>query len=213
MTILRAQTRIPYFTNLPEDVVTNTFHFYSDDVTPYEDACSYLSGRIQTFYEVCYGGTYGAPWVSWDDVVVNWYNMSLPAPRPPFIVPIPIAGVTVADNVCPPEVSVVLSFQGVPLSGTPQARRRGRIYLGALGTSWVFHGDDETFPVPNPTGVGGMIGAVEANLLDTEDEGLQWVIYSPTDNTTVPVANGWVDNALDTQRRRGQAATARTTWP
>jgi len=42
--------------------------------------------------------------------------------------------------------------------------------------------------------------------------GWDWVVYSPTNGNTVNVDNGWVDNAFDTQRRRGLAVTARTNW-
>jgi hypothetical protein len=39
-----------------------------------------------------------------------------------------------------------------------------------------------------------------------------WVVYSPTDDAYHEVANGWVDNAWDTQRRRGYKPTSRTTF-
>jgi len=48
---------------------------------------------------------------------------------------------------------------------------------------------------------------------------VKWAVYSPTtdavdtiDNAFNDVLDGWVDNAFDTQRRRGPAATTRITW-
>jgi hypothetical protein len=37
-------------------------------------------------------------------------------------------------------------------------------------------------------------------------------VWSPSNGDAVPVTDGWVDNAWDTQRRRGIDRTARSTW-
>jgi hypothetical protein len=42
--------------------------------------------------------------------------------------------------------------------------------------------------------------------------GFAWVIYSPTNNEIYDVEAGWVDDAFDTIRSRGGAATTRTTF-
>lgn len=39
-----------------------------------------------------------------------------------------------------------------------------------------------------------------------------WVIWSEKLEQSFAVAGGWVDNAWDTQRRRGMPATTRTLW-
>lgn len=213
MPIIRSQVRLPYFTNQPEDVVTNTWHFYSDGVTPFEDAATYLAERLQDTYQAVYTGLGGANWVTWANCTVQSYDLSTPEPRVPEITSIPITGNTTSTNANAPETSIVLSYQAVPSAGIPQARRRGRIYWGALGPSAISNGSSSTFPKPDTSWVTTMIAAVEANILDTGDAGLTWVVWSPTSLQSADVDNGWVDNAIDTQRRRGNKATARTLWP
>jgi hypothetical protein len=39
-----------------------------------------------------------------------------------------------------------------------------------------------------------------------------WCVWSVADQIAVPVANGWIDNAFDVQRRRGVDYTSRTLW-
>lgn len=212
MPVLRLQVRLPYYTNIPEDVLTNTWHFFSDGVTPFADAVEYLSGRLDTFYSNTYAGSQGAPYINWDAAVVHGYNLADAPPRVPVIVPIPITTPNDTSSNVSPETAICLSFQGVPLSGTPQARRRGRIYLGALGEAVVTDGTTSTFPRPFQAWVDQVLGDVETLLLDTGDAGLEWVVWSPTDSASVPVNNGWIDNSLDTQRRRGFRPTARTTF-
>lgn len=65
--------------------------------------------------------------------------------------------------------------------------------------------------------------AVGTTLLaagDASSGAWTWCIYSPTTETQtaslassfIPIVGGWVDNAWDTQRRRGLEPTTRTTW-
>jgi hypothetical protein len=42
------------------------------------------------------------------------------------------------------------------------------------------------------------------------DSAVKWVVYSPKLDAFAEVDNLWVDNAFDTQRRRGERPTART---
>jgi hypothetical protein len=39
-----------------------------------------------------------------------------------------------------------------------------------------------------------------------------WVVWSEADQDAGSVFDGWIDNAFDTQRRRGVQASSRTTW-
>jgi hypothetical protein len=41
----------------------------------------------------------------------------------------------------------------------------------------------------------------------------KWAVYSTVNMTGVNVAAGWVENAFDTQRRRGRIATIRSVFP
>ena len=104
----------------------------------------------------------------------------------------------------PTECAAVLSFQATVESGENQKRRRNRVYLGPFA---VTANDD------------GMLlnGFVERLLFQgrlllnasQDSDSWRWVVYSPTDDNAEPVWSGWVDNAWDTQRRRGLRKTAR----
>lgn len=110
---------------------------------------------------------------------------------------------------CPPEVALVMSFQGAAASGTPQARRRGRVYFGPLDASFI-----DSSGRPNATLLNLLDGFGTALLAASGSAGgWEWGVYSTVDAITVAVINGWVDDEFDTQRRRGRLATIRQTFP
>lgn len=204
---LMAQVRIPRDSGTPEDVSVNTFHFSWDNIAQPLPAVAAgeILGRLSVFYLDVdqYLSAHNA-----NPVEVRVYNMSDPPPRAPILTA-PMVPLTFSTGVYPGEVAAVLSFQGVQISGAPQARRRGRIYLGPLSTDT---GDDASPDVrPNATFRAGLAAAGE-NLADSSTADLTWAVYSPTDDALVGITNGWVDNAFDTIRSRGARATTRTTW-
>jgi len=109
----------------------------------------------------------------------------------------------------PSEVALVLSFQGVRAAGFPQNRRRGRIYIGPCSASI----NSNARPSGAAIGQLATAGATFKSNIEAVTGGAHsWSIWSPTSGEGVHVDNGWVDNAWDTQRRRGVAVTSRTTF-
>nr|CRY97358.1 hypothetical protein [uncultured prokaryote] len=108
----------------------------------------------------------------------------------------------------PSEVAACLSFQGTRTPGSPQARRRGRVYIGPLLATTNTSGRPSSGLITN------MIGAAQQLYDDigTVTSAGSWAVWSPTDGLAVPITNGWVDNAFDTQRSRGLARTSRTLY-
>ena len=122
----------------------------------------------------------------------------------------------------PDEACVCLSYHGdlTDISEEdgatrPASRRRGRIYFGPLYAGAVSTGAGlPTRP----------LGALVSDLLDAADDLLaaseaaatwSWVCAHASGTagwSVVPVVGGWVDNAWDTQRRRGMSATTRQTF-
>jgi len=138
---------------------------------------------------------------------INWksYDMNDPEPRAPIL----SASSTInPDNTTtlPAEVAMVMSFQAVKVSGSPQARRRGRVYLPFIKTSQ--NGSDGR-PTSNIITVIANAGDVLVTASKTSTT-WKWGVYSPTDGVSRPVTDGWVDNEWDTQRRRGRVRTSRT---
>lgn len=212
MTTFRCQVVIPMFSNLPEDVITNTFHF--EDITPgitTAAVATAITPLLSDFYDFVYGGTFMANWTDPSLCVARWYNLSDPIPRPVTIVPMPIAGVQVASTL-PTEVAVVLSFQGIQQAGVPQARRRGRIYLGGLSHNIISSSAVDRFPQVIASFVTNVCNGADALRTAVVSSTRFWAILSTTSGDVVEVNNGWVDNSPDTQRRRSVDATSRTLW-
>jgi hypothetical protein len=82
------------------------------------------------------------------------------------------------------------------------------VFIGPLIPGVV---DTPTTTVPPQVGSTFRTVLAAAALTLAEAE-VGWSVYSPTTGLFVPITGGWVDNAVDIQRRRGGAATARQTW-
>lgn len=199
--------------NLPEDRVVNVFHF--DNATDYPAHADLVSGALDTIYTLGPEaitdltnpiGAYLSPWVQ-RGAEIRTYDLSAPEPRVPTVTPI-VLPAPITGSGLPEEVAVCLSFSSFnpPFS----ARRRGRVYIGPLCSAAMFSAESTHSAVPTSTLITdlGLIGAWLSNVV-----GLDWAIRStrPTENF-VQVGRGWVDNAFDTQRRRGPDATTRNPW-
>lgn len=217
MAIYRAQFTLPYYTNLPTDVVVNDWHFSWTIGNPVDSNYEDLRDDLIDFYNAVYsGGLAGdvmAPWCRPADASLKIYNINDPTPRAPrWEGPAALADNRVSSSGIPLETALCCSFQGDPLSGVNQARRRGRIFLGGLGAA-TDTGDTTHFPKPDPTLQVNINIAAEALAVATAAHQWLWVVYSRMNGTGAAVTNGWVDNAWDTQRRRGNEPTARAVWP
>jgi hypothetical protein len=201
-----AQHSIPYDTGIPEDVTVNTWSFdlastSEGNLEQVRDFLSAFYTQISSFYSRVINPQLAR---------VRIYARADPEPRTPLldeIVPMPTDQGT---GVVPEEVAICFSFQGVPASGSPQARRRGRVYLGPFNTSVIAAADAQ-----NRSRVAtGFATNVFTGYNEAWDElttaGNVHEVWSGASSTGFPVVNAWMDNAFDTQRRRGAAATART---
>ena len=103
--------------------------------------------------------------------------------------------------------------QGAPAvhSGVtrPRARRRGRIYIGPLqGAALTTDITTEGRPVA------ALITALKESSARLQASVISdWGVWSRRDAAVRSVVGGFIDNALDTKRRRGQAALTRSVWP
>jgi hypothetical protein len=213
MPTYRAQVVIPYFTNFPEDVITNTFHFVDFVPQPMEDLADDVTPLISDMYDAIYTATdSGANYVAWNLARVQWYDLSQPEPRSPYILPMPIATAPSATQI-PTEVACVMSFQAPPVSGIPQSRRRGRVYLGGLGSGWFSPSISTAYPRFSTGKSTVVANAMEAFHTAVNGTSARWAVWSPTDQAAYLVENGWVENSPDTQRRRSVESTIRVLWP
>lgn len=217
MTVHMVKVTLPYFTAIPEDVVVNTWHFDSVASDPGEGPYSALRDLLEDFYRTAYSDVNGlkfAPWLRPALNIVQIYRLSDPSPRAPrWEGSMPIGDLTSAGTAnAPPETAICLSYQADVVAGTPQARRRGRIFLGGFAEP-MFAGTTTSFPSIGSGARTQISDAAEALLLAALPAGWTWVVHSRTIAGDSPVTNGWVDDEPDTQRRRGRAPLSRTTWP
>lgn len=192
--------------NLPEDRVINVLHF--SDATTYGAHSALVANFVSNFYTAAYAGdsvgSYLSPWVQ-RPAELRLYDMSTLKPRVPTIVPLNLV-TPLPSGGLPEEAALCLSFHGA----TPPAvtaRRRGRIYIGPLVTSAVIPANGTTPTRPASNFLSTVTGAATA-LLDSD---IGWSVLSKFAGY-VPIVGGYIDNALDTQRRRGPVTTARTLW-
>jgi len=208
MTIMRAVVRQHHDSALPEDDMINVWHFNTDVAGPSTSTDhADVFNRLQTFYQAL--DTYQSRLLG-AQPTLTIYDLHDPEPR----VPVYEANMTgmaypSTGNPLPSECAICLSFHGVQVSGSPAARRRGRVYLGPWNDAAL-----------DPTGkiAGALLTAIDGAATALLASGTtEWAIYSRTDlpvvtdlDEGVTVVGGWIDNAWDTQRRRGEAPTSRT---
>jgi hypothetical protein len=105
----------------------------------------------------------------------------------------------------PAEVSMCLSFRAAPQPPVPPSRLRGRIYFPLLSTEalgLVSSGDAR----PSVTFQNTL---ADAGLRLATAVGHDWSVWSRANGIFNPVVDMYVDNAFDTQRRRGAVPSTR----
>lgn len=218
---IRAVVALQGTTGSPLDRYLNTFHFNSPD--PLVDAdLDNLAGHLVDFYTdipVGGGGSIGgllSEQVAGSGHTVTFYNVtSLPAGLPIRTPDTWSFAVAPSTNGIPEECALCLSFAAAPVAGNNSgpgphlpARRRGRVYIGPLNTA---------VPASGTGGVRPAAGLQADMLLSAEQflhdgplaDGWIWAVFSPTDLANRAVERAWVDDAFDTQRRRGVAPSGR----
>lgn len=196
--------------NLPEDYVVNTWAFRTPGTDPTAPQLAALSSGLQGFYNSI-SPYLGPSFVGW--MQLKAYRITDDKPR------VPIADETFPSTLAPgsgdipEEAAVCLSFRGELVSGLRPGRRRGRVYLGPLSSAAIDRdASNRTRVAPLFTEEISDAYTGLRNLLNTET--IEHCVWSRADDALVPVTYAWVDNALDTQRRRGPAASARNeVWP
>lgn len=203
MTLLRCQVNLRSKSLVAEDDIINTWHFVTVGETSVQDGATECWNLLDDFYQAIKG--YLSSTLDPAQGLVKVYDMEDPEPRAP-VYENALSALANTTTTLPREVALCLSFQAVKASGVNQARRRGRVYLGPFTDATA---NDST----GRPGT-GLTGAVRtaADALVTASKAsavVKWVVWSPTEQVSVVVDNGWVDDEWDTQRSRGLQAVNR----
>lgn len=203
MPIYRAQATVWLTDNVPANVGINTWHCNATDDA---EAVAFMA-NVVAFYQTI--DTHMAPFVRVTNGL-TWKLFDLDDPEPR--VPTDVGSATLnpgSGSALPTEVALCLSFQANPISGTPQGRRRNRVYLPFFNAA-----ANDASGRPS-TAVVNAINTAADTLWDASEAAADWswVVYSPTDVAAYAIDNGWVDNEWDIQRRRGRLANSRAVFP
>jgi hypothetical protein len=208
MALYKVQCIVPYFTNVPEDVSSNTLWFQSVEPATQAEAITAILAKVVPAYQA---------WDSWYSPVclnqlrVKIYAMADPEPRKPISESQHTLSVSTGQG-APEECAIVLSYQAAKVSGGNQARRRGRIYLGPFAKSAFQDATTSAFSRVNSATITSIFTGVDILKSLTIGDDVVWSVFSPTDNQAHFVADGWIDLSPDTQRRRGGRTTGRSTF-
>lgn len=209
--VIRAQWAMTHDSGLPKDEVQNVFHFRQFGLTENFDN---IRDMLNDFYNVGVGAAVPLNFYLSSVLAGPWslklYNLSDTEPR------VPVAEysgsiVTNAVDGLPSEVACVVSWQCAPISGVPAGRLRGRTYVGPLSTRVLTAAP--AVPRPNSAFLEVLVASA-SRLVDAAQASLsyEFVVNSAFLSTPAAIEGGFVDNAFDTQRRRGEDDTARTAF-
>lgn len=210
-----AQVTLARVDGVPADSVTNVFHFESDEIFGFDEFADEISvvTRLSTFYQA---------WETYTSTVldgtgsVKIYNWDDPKPRIPYM-DVPIF-FTPGSGGMPSEVASCMSFAGVPQSGMSMARRRGRVFLGPLGSNAAEYVAGTLADFTPAAAFRTTVVAAGSTMARGSAGTYRLAVYSPTteaaggtkDAAWTDVARIWMDNAFDTIRSRGFKPTTRT---
>lgn len=224
--VARVQHTYNHKSGLPQDGVVNTFYFHHPLDTWAGDTALELAQVVVDFYDHAHPGQSVSLRTFIAEATmaplrhtVKVYDMADTEPRTPQIVHTTAGGG--ANNVVTPmpsEVALCMSYRGALVSGLNPARRRGRIYLGPLSSGIVTQ-DTAGWSRPDPAYRADILLAAQGMNADALTEGWTWMCQSGAGTQTpvdlphvfTPITHVWVDDAWDTQRRRGAPSTSRVT--
>lgn len=216
MAVYQARVVIPYKSGIPQDVVVNTMCFEVDG-----DPGIAAVSLILDFYNTAVPATSG----SIADLLHAYLDRSVDACRIEFyevnlatgdvgsplaVVPWTLLGDPDENNL-PLEVAICTSFAAAPGVGTSPGTRKGRIYLGPFNQTVVTAGDDDPTR-PDSDALAIIQTATQRMVTNAAAGDITFVVWSRKDNAAYEIVRGWVDNAFDTQRRRGVEPSSRVVW-
>lgn len=215
MTTYLAQVTLKSGTGIPADNMVNTFHFTDLGLgQPDEARMGNLRDMLKNFYTVKAPSstasiqTYMTAYAIGNSASLKVYNLGDPKPRSPVYDNGWVMAPASTFNPLPTEVALCCSWRAAPASGENPRRRRNRIYLSGFAADGVTAtGRPKTALYEDIAGAAKeMKAAADASLA------WSWKGWSPKDNENWDIAEIWVDNAWDTQRRRGWKASTRKTY-
>lgn len=218
----KATVIFPYKTGLPEDVATNTFVFSfrgGPGATPQDNDKQMLHLNLTRFFNDEFVTSiplaeYYSEYIERSACRIRYVEFDeITGAEVEEAVTVPFTlGPTSQTQDLPLECAATLTFlQNLPGSTLiPEARRRGRIFLGPLNSLANASVVDGTVPLINQDFINRVMASAQFLVDQGEPTQWRWSVYSRTNRVTYHVKEGWMDNEWDTIRSRGARATGRT---
>ena len=209
---------------IERDAVQNVWYYQGPSTNPAPADFGNWANNFTAFLGAIGNGLGRVMSTSVDDISVAYWLLpntpgAIGAPKMELLTSNAIVGTGVT---LPTEVAICMTLEaditGIPEQGPggvrPAARRRNRKYIGPLDESWVsFTGVTEE-PVPTQTRLDTLLSAYKTHMIDAMvTDGWVGVCFSQANWDAHPILRVWVDNAFDSQRRRGNDPTLKTALP
>lgn len=204
---------------LSKDRYVNVFHF-GNSGNPTTTDLEALGDIVRDFYNVAhpttpicqyYSSQVGAQTATIKTYLVDTALTHVPLTTQTYTFNAETSGV---DNF-PAEVALVLSLKSNVPSVVSPKRRRGRLYFGPLNTSTGSGTSGQDPSRPNAAFRNVLLTSASYLRTAALAAGFSWVVHSPTQADALDVSQSFVitdvsvDDAWDTQRRRGIGPTVR----
>lgn len=225
-----AEVVIPHVDGFTKDEVVNTFVFFGDAEPPSTTNLSDAATAIEAFYNTIPSGLNSIAGTLNDSrsrasnaVVIKFYDIHAHLNGSPHGSPVGTATFTLGaqasgGGALPAEVAAVLTYRSPYFSDVefspgarPRSRHRGRLYIGPLTASALTL--DSTTKRAYVTAGFRTTMKDAASALATLGGTAIWGQWSRKAALVRIVTDGWVDDAFDIQRRRGEDPITRTVWP
>lgn len=223
-TSLNVEMVLPYNSGIPRDVATNHFFLILDaEVLPEDAANSFQELMAIVMNTGATDMTHPLGWYYSDEIdrahcVAKFYDPSLPGGSPPVETrPLAVAAAGPVGVSMPAEVALCTTWvgEGLPMVGDaelPLRQRRGRTYWGPFNQGAV--GTDGAGGVGRPSSTlqADLRLASGVMIASNVARASGFAIFSRKAGDATVITRGWIDNEWDTQRRRGNDATVRSTF-
>lgn len=200
---------LPMTSGLPRDVVVNDFAVQASDSqpTPWTPIIDFYNnttgpGTFTLASHLSAALSRSANAVRTEAYVIDLATGKLGSPQATDHFTLGPASTTAQT---PHEVALCASWASAVPAGVNPQRRKGRVFLGPFVST-------DMGGTPSTTLVDGVAAAAAELATALVTNGTPLCVWSRADAALYPVTRGWVDNAWDTQRRRGLRPTGRTAW-
>lgn len=230
MPLYRATVKLARRSGIVKDQAINVWHFEATEIGT--GSAAPIANALAFFYSAGSLPAYFAHTTDRTNTTPHSVDISVVAPGGPgpgddvrtksvHLLPFSMVSVGATAVPLPAEVAVALSFRGdiagqveeAPDGTRPASRRRGRIFLGPLNGSVVSQDSlGRAFVATEFRSVVNDAYQTMMIALNAASPTIYHVVYSPTAGSNARVSVLSMDDAFDTIRNRGEAATERTTW-